>query len=390
MVLIIPGATAITPPIEDFSIEWLGQNTVTTSGINSAPYVLNDATVLEETSAASRYEGPILVNPFEKLKNVTFQSENEAIATVDSSGYVISQANGTVTIKARYKHLLRKISAQAAVEVPSTRIVFQSYNVGTLGRHIIDSANALLAVSQQKSIYLSGTIRNTDVWTGNVNLTGIAYSNSRSGDARRGATLISPRHVIMANHYALSAGDTVSFVDTNGNIVERTVDATLKVATPANPLFPDRDIRLGRLNTDVPVSISWYKLFPDNWQNYLTMHVQNNLPLVSLDQQRKVIHRWRRKYIAPAWNAANEDEFNESLFYHDTANIASEAIVGGDSGQPNFHIVNGELLLVGTHTWSGAGYTLSAVKASINTAMATLGGGYSITEPDISGFTSIV
>jgi hypothetical protein len=67
-----------------------------------------------------------------------------------------------------------------------------------------------------------------------------------------------------------------------------------------------------------------------------------------------------------------------------------ENIVGGDSGHPSCIIINNQLVIM-TCTyggWSGqiAGPNYLAYHTEINAAMTSLGGGYQLTEIDLSGF----
>lgn len=68
-----------------------------------------------------------------------------------------------------------------------------------------------------------------------------------------------------------------------------------------------------------------------------------------------------------------------------------EEKIVGDSGNPSFLIVNNELMLLTTwwHGGGGSGPSIALHNAEINTAMATLGGGYQVVPMDLSGFRII-
>ena len=61
----------------------------------------------------------------------------------------------------------------------------------------------------------------------------------------------------------------------------------------------------------------------------------------------------------------------------------------GDSGQPAFIILDGQLVLVTVLTYGGAGSGcfIPAYLNQINSVMAALGGGYSLTQVDLSAFS---
>ncbi|MEN9841224.1 MAG: hypothetical protein RL376_1024, partial [Verrucomicrobiota bacterium] len=67
-----------------------------------------------------------------------------------------------------------------------------------------------------------------------------------------------------------------------------------------------------------------------------------------------------------------------------------EEKIGGDSGNPAFLIINGQLVLLTCWTYGGGGSGTSVhnQKAAINTLMTTLGGGYQLTPVDLSAFPS--
>lgn len=385
--LITPNpALQIVPPDFDFTAEWQSESVITTPGSPGSPYVIDDASVVDESSTETRYEGPATTDPPDALDNMQFESVNPSVATVSSTGYVTSITDGSTTIRCRRKHVLRELAVTAVVDEVSTITQLDEYLTGTLGKHIQDAAAALLTESTQVDVYSSGTTRNPNVWTGDLDLTGVAYGNSMPGSPRRGATLISPRHVVMATHYAVSVGQTISFVTAGGTVVTRTLSAIQDVVAGSAPT--SRDARIGRLDSDVPGTITWYEIMPADWQDYLTLYPNSNLPVIAFDQQRKALQRWRQHYPYPANDPGQQAVYNAILAYHTEADQASEAIVTGDSGQPLFHPVNGELVLLGCHTWDRSCYLASQIKTEIDAAMTSLGGGYTSTAADLSGFNN--
>ena len=65
-----------------------------------------------------------------------------------------------------------------------------------------------------------------------------------------------------------------------------------------------------------------------------------------------------------------------------------EPKIGGDSGNPSFFVINNELVLLFTFTTGGAGGGTNLIYYfdEINQLMAELGGGYRLTEMDLSSF----
>lgn len=383
-------AQSIVPPDFDFTAIWNAANVITVPGVNGTPYVVDDATVFDESSAEVTTEGLIVTEPPGAEEKMLFSSDNPAVATVDSRGYVRSVSDGNTTIRCQRKHVRRAVAITAVVDEIQTITKLQSYNSGTLGKHIKDTVAGLLATSQQTNVYTSGTTRNQNVWTGALDLTGVAYSNSTSGDARRAGTLISPRHIVMSKHYQIGIGATVTFVAADGTTVTRTVEARQDI--PLVEEYPaNRDTAIARLNADVPSTIQWYKLLgpASDWQEYLTLYPNSDLPIIAFDQERKVLQRLRQLYPW-GFDDAQKALLNTNCFAHFLAPQASENIVGGDSGQPCFHPINGELALLGFHTGDLFGYLLGAeaLRAEIDAAMTSLGGGYQTEIIDLTGFNN--
>jgi len=90
----------------------------------------------------------------------------------------------------------------------------------------------------------------TGNWTGQIDFSGVAFDNART------ATLISPRHVLMADHFERAVGSTIVFHDSNGIMHSATLIARQSV--PPGGLNPD--ITVGLLDIEVPVK--HYKVLP--------------------------------------------------------------------------------------------------------------------------------
>jgi len=245
-------------------------------------------------------------------------------------------------------------------------------------------------------------VRNTACWAYDLDLTCISPWNSQQAEVRAG-TLISPRHVAFAAHAKVQDGTTIRFIEADGTVVTRTVVTTLDhpdyVSTPS--AYPD--INIGVLDRDVPDSITFAKVLPGNWRDFLIPYLESGggyvpwpagpayykvwgIPTLTVDQEEKalVTDSWKM-YVPPEqtnaiWDGATPLDATRLLF--------NETIVAGDSGNPICWIINDELVLLSVITNTGpSGANFSYFKDAINTMMTTLGGGYQLTEVDLSGFT---
>jgi len=248
-------------------------------------------------------------------------------------------------------------------------VTFINYVSGSLGEHIKSQTSQLSGSDQ--NIYGSYGIRNMNVWTENIDLTGIAFWNSRANNVHRGGVLISPRHILMVKHsnYHLQPGDTVRYITNDNTVVERTVQAISD--------FSSHDKVIGLLNSDVPNTIKFYKIIPSNWEDYLSIFDNSEVPTIHVNKSRKIFQRYRVQKYSDYYSLV-----------HKTADINSGEIITGDSGQPFFHIINGELVLLSVNTSSNTSPGVSDVISDINSRMTSLGGGYTLTTVDLSEFNN--
>lgn len=208
-------------------------------------------------------------------------------------------------------------------------------------------------------------VRNAAAWTSDLDLTGVSPWNSAGGEQFAG-TLVSPRHVIYATHFQIPKGATVRFVTRSDEVVERTLVGTISL--PHADASLDPDITVGVLDRDVPPTIGFASILPDDWAAYLA-DGPLCIPCLAIDQEEKALVTTlrllgeRAAFAAP--DAAPQRSFHEDL-------------VRGDSGHPAFMIVDGQLVLVTVWSYgpAGLGTFVTRQRAAIDAIMAELGGGY--------------
>ena len=204
-----------------------------------------------------------------------------------------------------------------------------------------------------------------------LDFTGASPWNSDSQYGGAG-TLISPRHMLFAKHWTLAAGSTVAFVDYNNQIVTRTIVNTAGINSS--------DIAIGVLDSDVPSSIAYYPLLSySDFQRYV---VAARIPIIRLDRNDTV-------FIQDISSVSNTHIVTAPSFGSRVPYTASE-LVGGDSGNPNFAVIGDRLVLLGAHYSANSLPNIGNYFSEINAAMTTLGGGYQITQLDLSPFAQYV
>lgn len=228
--------------------------------------------------------------------------------------------------------------------------------------------------------------RNPNCWANSVlnNLTCISPWNSTNSN-RRAGTLITPRHIIFAAHYQISNGATIRFIDPENNVVTRTMTHK-RVHPDYSPYFPD--LVVGILDSDVPADILPCKVLPDNWQTYLPTSI-DRIPCLTLDQEEKAL-------ITDGYNLSSSYTSFRAPLADSARSDFYESKIVGDSGNPAFLIISGELVLLTVWTYGGAGSgtSITYFKNDINQmiesvdALASVNTGYTLTEIDLSTFNT--
>ncbi len=206
----------------------------------------------------------------------------------------------------------------------------------------MDSLAPLVPTTADKAIFetYSSTSTSTwaDNWTANLDFSGIAWDDSKAG------TLIAEQYIVYSRHWARPNGSKVRFTDRNGDIVERTIVS--QNFAWFDSFAVRTDIQIARLNKPVPHTVTYYPLFP----GYVDPSQLLGAKLLLTHQHRAVA-------------MAKISQFD--LFNHDSEVVTAQpdgslidpawaySVIRGDSGHPNFFVINGQLVLVSHHTFTG-------------------------------------
>lgn len=191
-------------------------------------------------------------------------------------------------------------------------------------------------------------------FTRRLDFTGIAW------DERQTATLVSPQHVVMAAHFPRQLGATLTFHDRRGKPHQRTLKQVISLRGVA-------DVCVGILDQAVPDSISSYRLLPPN-RDYASL--AGSLAIVT--------NQFRQAHLHEIGRIVGKSAFFKKPDPDRVALNLVRTVVKGDSGNPSFLLVGGELVLIETHTTGGMGagpfYSDPELFNAINAAMKKLGG----------------
>lgn len=320
--------------------------------------------------------------------NITIYSTNSGVILgPDNLGNSSGISTGSATLIAISNGSFSSTKVNVISSSGVTSSGFSGYASGSLANYTSNAIDTrisgIIASTGTKYIFstqnhsASTYIRNSGCWTSGLDLTCISPWNS-DGVARKAGTLISPRHIIFAAHYQINNGSTIRFVDANNNVVTRTM--TTKLTHPSySPYYPD--ITIGVLDSDVPASIGYARILPQNWANYLpSLGSSYPIPCLMLDQEEKALVTELINLGTYAIFDSPSDSKRLSFF---------EMLISGDSGDPIFLIINNQLVILTVATFGNAGMGTSILyhKNTINSMMSSLGGGYSLSEIDLSSFS---
>jgi hypothetical protein len=329
----------------------------------------------------------------------------------------ISNANTTtperVLFKISAKENLDGRGFESTVDFPPiTSPTCLSANSGDLSKHMTNELDRKIALvtdaTSARQLWLNRPltldglfVRNPNVWTTSLNLSGVSpinvhpiypgYANQKAG------TLISPRHVVFATHHNVVTSAKMIFIASDGAKHERTLMGKKDIA--------GTDITIGVLNADLPNTIATYEVLGyDSYMKKERLVDGRNVEvlMISLNQHGQVLlHALTDTFdMGTSKDGTTGAGFSHTHFrtYPVAPHIIGNAVstpmrialsganLNGDSGYPNFVVINGLPVLLGVHKNSAYGHMLGAYTVAINAAMKELGGDYKLRVVDLKCF----
>jgi hypothetical protein len=363
----------------------------------TTPTVVGDSNYNESTPSIIYQPGNIIASNVVGVG--TFTALNPEVATIDQEGLITRVSEGVATFAFTAQGVTKTISINLNNKNATNPVYeFVSIASGTAAEHLsqqidnrIDNAmtmaaNGILYTSQDHSA--SSYTRNTNFWASDVDLTSISPWNS-SGGANKAGVLITPRHVLNAAHYPFGVGTTVRFITSDNTVVDRKVVARQFAPNYSSSRVNHPDYIVYTLDSDVPAGISFSKVLPSGYANYISTDnlADTRIPALGLDAQEK--GTIRDTYAKTEIRFRKPTDADRLLLY--------ESIIIGDSGNPVFYILNGELVLMTVWTGGGGGSgslianyisTVNQMIADADTK-AGVSTGYTLTEADLSGFPAV-
>ena len=285
---------------------------------------------------------------------------------------------------------------------------FVEYTEGSISRYLYDQVSPLFDATPDVDYYSvynhasSTYTRNAACWAASIDLSCVAVANNNGGGwtRQRGGTLISPRHILIARHFPLGIGAQLRFSNAAGTVETRTItgtsigasagdmlvctlNASVTVASPC--LIPGLWITQGR--EVVETVTNWYS-------GGVAIHTDQNgkIYAATLGKTTSKTYCYSSTSTVGGVSFTNSELGGVMVHSEEGGTIPPEfeslihTPISGDSGQPAFIIIDGDLVLLWTWgtPWSGTpaylhdGAVINALIA-VSDANASVSTGYTVT-----------
>lgn len=211
--------------------------------------------------------------------------------------------------------------------------------------------------------YLSSLTWSTNCWLSGVqglSATSIATESRESGQAL--VTMISPIHFIRASHTSLSVHpgySNIAFLSSENQLYWRSVCEQNRIA--------NTDITVGILNSELPTSVGYLPILPNNYLNYLPTGGTHIIQLIGMNQYMRVFSQpsWFDSQTSIYWDHSLEVPLGLSSEW----NIK---LITGDSSAPERFLINNHFFLISLNQGVPAGQNIIFYKNQINEIMTSL------------------
>ena len=330
-------------------------------------------------------------------RNYTRDNLKPAVADlIGDSLIMVSNGIAEVMITDSLTRSKKKISGPVMYQGTAAISAFDRFVTGSLGRHVTDFVDSVISgktavyqgVNQAtQNIFASGKTRNPSHILSGVDITGISAPHDYYAEGWEGgvcATVISPRHIISADHWHMGVGRKQYFVAGDNTVIERTV------VNGINP-YPGTDFWIGYLDAALPASIKPFKVLPSNFLSKYPTHTSISLGSTSPIPAFLCFNSTGDLHIgAYDWSEAH---IGNSMLQEHQSITYKDWFKGGayGSGSIVFTVINEEAVaLFCLHRQGYTGPTIANAITEINAAMTTLHGSseYQLTTIDLSGFST--
>lgn len=231
--------------------------------------------------------------------------------------------------------------------------------------NLVTSSSPSVAIFSSLNDSTPQYVRNADCWARKLNLTSFCPWNSAHTQVGTGI-LVSPQNLICNDDNPVEG--SVRFITKNNEIITRSVDSFDQYNT----------LRIIRLDEPVPDSISFAKVLPDNWADYLPDDGEG-LPVFYSDYEREV-------HIAELVSLAGT-----SCVFASPAVAARlpyyEAVVDpNDIGNPLCFAFKNQPIVLGILDGELSAESIWDARVAINAVLTSFNDGYQLTAASFSDY----
>lgn len=408
-------------------IETLAASGSATSGQIKDLIVSTHSSVATKTNYSVESQQVGVLTGVKKQTTITSLTPS-VLLSPDANGVAVAVSSGKATLVARAADGELSARVVDVVVSPSTTYTeWTAYASDSLAHHCNSQIESLTAGKQTASMDIwslrnnssSSYEWNTNCWAAGVsNICCLSPYNTKTGNGGGGA-LVTPRHAVFCHHlgYHPVVGTKVRYVRPDNTTEEVTVEAVRPHPYTAGWTIAPTDIVVCKYDKDV--SVPFAKVLPADPSPYLP-----SIPRIQDDSYNPTVrtslsigvpyvracHTSQTKKLAtsvirelanaPLPNIRPGEPSAGGIYgsvRHITGttdyrfssiggNPLGQVLTAGASGAPAFVIVNNEL--VATNVWSSptGGTPIHANATTLNAMLDDLGGGYHLTEVDLSGF----
>ena len=204
---------------------------------------------------------------------------------------------------------------------------------------------------------------------------------------RKSGTLVSPIHMLLANHHKPpDPGTNFWFRAPDGAVHVRSIQAKQRIVST-----PDTDLVVALLDAPLPPSIAPAKILPENFREHLGSGL--GLPAVSLDQEGKILVS---EIVELSTDEIPEQDLpslaTSRVPFDPTRATFYETLVAGDSSNPKFLQLEDQPILLSIHWMENhAGASIRRYADLIDSAMTNLSPhlGYRLETVDLDRFRKL-
>ena len=272
-------------------------------------------------------------------------------------------------------------AAKAKITIPNSSVTSIQTKLD-LFSHISSAFDNLIKDKKEKNILTPYSDpykwpRNNNCWAKSLDLSGYAAAVVPLGGVG-GGTLITKKHVLLANHVPYSQSPFMIFFINNNNV--SLVYNVIKTKRVANT-----DILIGELDREVDASLKVYNVLPANYLKYFDKQI--NFPLLYSDQERKALIG-ENGLINTTYGSTNtliniSKDANRAQYF--------EPLIGCDSGNIVSTIINNEIIVIGAWymtmgSMAGLATNVPSYLTEVNNTISSLSSGYKLNEVNLSEF----